>query len=318
MKYLILTISILYTSLAQAYDTRPSLFISREVETTSDEIRLGDISTIKGNEIEFAKLITDLKSISFGPSPRPLGVKTIRGEEILSAIEARGIPRDAFGYSLPVTVEIKRAGRVLKNEEVVDSVRDKLNKNPELDLQIRNIVWDTEQVIPLGMARIESELLGSPVSGKLPMRVSVFIGDQLSSRFLATAQVDDWKAIPVLRTKVERGMLINSSDLQMVRTNLASLPNDIALTVEEVSGRRVTKSILNGEPVRRSNVDIPPLVEKGKLVRMRFQSGGFTAVATGVANGAGQLNDEIEIRNDRSNKIVKGKIISQDEVLVKN
>jgi flagella basal body P-ring formation protein FlgA len=318
MRKVILIVLYLLPNISFATDLRPVLDLPKQVEVNSDVIKLGEIAVIKVLDTGYSKLVEDLKKVNLGEAPRPLSYKNISGEEILNLIEANGIPRDAFGYSLPVQVSIKRAGRILKIDEVTDSVREKVNKDPNLDIQIKSVNWDTEQILPLGTAKIDAELLSGSVAGKMPVRISVFIGDVLSSRFLATALVDDWKALPILKSKVERGSLIHPSDLQMVRTNLAGLPSDIALSVEEITGRRVTKTILNGEPVRRSDVDIPPLIEKGKIVKMKFQTGGFTAIATGVAMTNGQIDEEIEIKNDRSHKIVKGKITSKDEVLVKN
>ena len=299
-----------------ALDQRPSLYLEPDREVQNDKIYLGEIAIIRGNETEYAKLIGDLRGIELGESPRPLSSKIFRGEDILAAIDARGIPREAFGYSIPKQITVKRAGRLLTNQEVVESVKSKINTNPDLDLQVKSISWDTDQVLPLGAARIESEILGTPARGKLPLRISVMIDDAVSSRFLATALVDDWKSIPVLKTRLERGMLINPSDIQIVRTNMAGLPPDVALKPEDITGKRVTKSVGFGEPLRRADIDIPPVVEKGKVLKMKFQSGGFVAVATGVALQSGQLEDLIELRNERSNKVVKGKIVSQDEVVI--
>lgn len=307
---------ILFSLECLALDPRPSLYIDSTKEINSAEILLGDVAFIRGNEEVYSKLIGDLKAVSLGDAPRPLASKKFRGEDILAAIDAKDIPREAFGYSIPKEVTVTRSGRILGQQEVLDSLKAKISKNSSLDLQVKKITWDTDQVLPLGAIRIESELLGSATRGKLPVRVSVLIDDNVTARFLATAIVDDWKSIPTLNSRLERGMLVNPSDIQMIRTNLADLPTDVATSVAEISGKRLKKTVNYGEPLRRSDIDIPPVIEKGKVIKIRFQSGNFTAVASGVAIQSGQIDDLIEVRNDRSNKVVKGKVISPEEVLI--
>jgi flagellar basal body P-ring formation protein FlgA len=98
----------------------------------------------------------------------------------------------------------------------------------------------------------------------------------------------------------------------------ASLPIDVALTPDEITGKRVTKTLSSGDPVRRSDIEIPPVIERGKLVKMIYRSGGFTATASGVALESGFLDGAIKIRNDHSNKVVKAKVLNPEEVLVLN
>lgn len=315
--YLLLSLFAL-SGLAIAEDFRPTVKVNSQVEVTKDKVYLGDVADISGDEQLFSKLISDLKIIDLGDAPRPMGSKIVKGEEILSIIDSRGIPREAYGYSLPSQITVSRAGRVLINQEVLESIKSKINSDSALDIQVRNVRWDIEQVIPLGASRIESEILGKPNQGKMPVRVSVLMDNNLVSKFLATAYVDDWKSIPVLKSKVERGMLISSEDIQMIRANITNLPQDIATDPREIEGKRVIRSVALGEPLRRSDLDIPPAIEKGKLIKMKFQSGSFTAIATGLAMQSGHLDEAIEVKNERSNKVVKGKIISSEEVLINN
>lgn len=306
------------TGISYAQDYRPSLRIEPQVEVSRDKVYLGDISSIKGDDQLFSKLIGDLKAIELGDAPRPMGSKILKGEEILSIIDGKGIPREAFGYTLPMQVTISRPGRVLTNQEVLESIKNKVNDDASIDMQVRSVRWDVEHVVPLGASRIESEILGKAVQGKMPVRINVITDESVSARFLATAIVDDWRSVPVLKNKVERGMLISQEDIQIIRANVTNLPTDIALDPQEIQGKRVIKSVSLGEPLRRSDLDIPPAVEKGKTVKMKFQSGAFTAVATGIAIQSGQIDDLIDVKNDRSNKIVKGKVVSHDEVLISN
>jgi len=150
----------------------------------------------------------------------------------------------------------------------------------------------------------------------MPVRISVFNDSELTSRFLATALVDDWKSVPIVRGRLDKGAVIRSEDIQIVRANLATLPQDVTFNIDEVVGRRALRGIMSGETIRKSDIDIPPVIEKGKIVSMIYSSGGFTARATGIAMRDGIEGEKIELKNERSNKIVKGKVVGPGEVMI--
>ncbi len=301
---------------ATAQEYRPRLSIASEVQVNSETVLLGDIASIEGRFEEFETLLNDLKGTTLGVKLRPLENITIPGTKILESIEAQGIPLDAFGYSIPVEIKIIRGGRSISKEEVLSAAKAQLQSDLTLEIAVKGVEWETDQVIPAGETTYHIETLGAPDRGKMPIRVTARQKDQASARFLATALVDDWKSIPVVRGRLDRGSVIGAADIQVIRTNLATLPIDIALSPEEITGKRVIKSLSSGEPVRLSDLDIPPVIERGKLVKMIYKSGGLTATASGISMEPGFSDNVIQVRNDRSNKIVKGKVLNAEEVLV--
>jgi len=314
--FILLIFIIACTAEAYASDGRPTLYIPSKITTKAESPKIGDIAVIKTPFIEYEEVTKKLSEISLGLSLRPKAHNEMRGEEILAIINREGIPLEAFGYSIPVTVTIEREGVTLSKEEVTESLREELANNPTLDVQLKGIEWQTEQVLPAKPTKIQAEILGSAVKGKMPVRISVFNDSELSSRFLATALVDDWKSVPIVRGRLDKGSVIRNEDIQIVRANLATLPQDVSFSIDEVIGRRALRGIGSGEAIRKSDIDMPPVIEKGKVVDMIYNSGGFTARATGIALQDGGEGEKIELKNDRSHKVVKGKIMNPNEVLI--
>ena len=301
---------------AESTDVRPRLIVAPFATVKGGEIHVGDIAKIVSPSPAFEKLVSDLKAVSLGDSPPPRGKRGIPGAKVLSTIEAAGIPSDALGYSIPQMVTVEREGRVLATDEVLDEVRGLLSKEANFDLQVREISWEHAQILPSGAARFAVERLGEPSAGKLPIRVTVFVDDVPASRFVATAVVDDWREVPVLNRTLERGMLIAPEDVEVVRLNLFKQPADVSSDVEEVVGKRVKSRINAGETVRKSGVDIPPLIPQGKRVTMLYRGGGISATASGVAVDAGLKGGTIRVRNESSKRVVRAKILTEEEVEV--
>jgi flagella basal body P-ring formation protein FlgA len=240
----------------------------------------------------------------------------ISGVKILAAIEEAGIPADTLGYAIPRLVNVTRAGRVIEKKEVLDAVAASLRGDSSLDVKVRDVRWSHGQIVPEGVASFEIARVGQLNGGKVPLKVNVLIEGKSVARFLATAIVDDWREVPVLNKTLERGMLISPSDVELVRLNLFKQPVDIVSQVQSVVGKRLKSRVRAGGPIRESFIDIPPTIVQGKRITMRYASGGLVATATGKAMEDGLRGERIRVKNDSSNKIVRGFIVDENNVEV--
>jgi len=294
-----------------------TVVVSPKARVKSAKITLGGIANIQQGEPEFAELANRLRELEIADAPPPSGSVNIVGESILNKIKESGIDIESFGYSIPKVVEVERAGHVISADEVLQVVRQKLHEDKTLDLQVREVSWRNTQVIPEGTERVLSiQPLGVPSAGKLPLRVEASVDGEHVARFLATAVVDDWREVPVLSRALERGQLISPTDIQIVRLNLYKQPADIVDDVTEVFGRRAKAGMAAGETIRRSQIDLPPVVAKGQKVSIVYNNGPLYATATGVAMEDGQKKQIITVRNEQSKKVVTAEIVSEDEVKV--
>lgn len=299
-----------------AEEVRPTVIVVPEVKIRGANITLGDIANIIYEGEDKATRIVELREIPLGEAPTPKGRLTLAGAKIIQAIEDAGIKRESIGYSIPHTVVVERLGRSIDAAELLPVVRDKLAAEADYDLQVREVVLKNGQVVPVGESEYEVQILGKPQGGKIPVRVAAYVEKEPAARFLATAIVDDWREVPVLKRNIERGMLISADDVELVRLNLFNQPRDVASDTEEVVGRRVKTRLRAGDVVRKTTIDIPPTITRGKQVTMTFQKGIFKATALGQALDDGLEGEFIRLKNVDSKKVLRAKIVSKDEVIV--
>ena len=307
---------LLVTSFAFAEENRPTVIVVPQVKISGSNITLGDVANIIYEGEDKEQRIHELGEIPLGESPSPKGRLTISGAKILQHIEDSGIPRESIGYSIPHTVVVERLGRSIEAAELLPVVRDVLARKASYDLQVREVILKRSQVIPVGESEYDIQMLGKPQGGKIPIRIAAFVDKEPAARFLATAMVDDWREVPVLKNTLERGMLISADDLEVVRLNLFNQPRDVASETQEVIGRRVKSRLRAGDVVRKSTIDIPPTIPRGKEVTMVFQKGVFKATAVGKALDDGLEGEFIRLRNIDSKKVLRAKIVSADEVVI--
>ncbi|MCB0358670.1 MAG: flagellar basal body P-ring formation protein FlgA [Bdellovibrionales bacterium] len=295
---------------------RPRLTVFSKGTVEGSEIRLGDIATIAIHDETQRDLATALAAVSLGDAPAPKGSTTLLGTVILQRIEGAGFDVGGIGYSIPRTVIVERSGRLLQREEVIEALKSKLNGKEAEAVKIRDVHWTQDYILPTGQTELIVQPLGKPSGGKLPLRVSVRVDGHSAARFLAHAMVDYWKEVPVLSRTVDRGMLISPDDIQLVRVNLNNQPSDIVNAVEDAVGKQTKTRIAAGETIRRSHIDIPPTVERGAHVTIRFVRRGLHATASGVAVEDGQADQIISVQNAQSKRIVQARVISPELVEV--
>jgi flagella basal body P-ring formation protein FlgA len=89
-----------------------------------------------------------------------------------------------------------------------------------------------------------------------------------------------------------------------------------ALSLEQAVGLAPRRPIRAGQPIPRSAVELPLLVEQGEMVGLEAHVGGALLKAKVRAEGSGRAGDAILVRNVESGKSFQARIIRKDWVAV--
>lgn len=295
---------------------RPRLIAAANVEVEGETITLGKIARITSSFAEHEELVAKLKALNLGPAPAPRMSLAIPGARVLEVIRESGIDPDSIGYSIPKSITVSRGGQVVTFDQVLPEVRRTIAQNEKLDLQVREVTWSHGQIVPAGDLSFDVEMLGKPQKGSVPLRIIAYVDDKPAARFLATAIVDDWREVPVLNKTIERGMLISPSDIELIRLNLFKQSPDIAEHSRQVVGRRAKNTLAAGSTIKKSMIDIPPVIPQGARVKMIYSNGLLEASATGMAMEDGFDNSVIKLKNVSTRRIVEGRVMGPETVEV--
>lgn len=306
------------TALGQDAVSKPTLLVGRVSKVRGEQITLGEIGQITSEDGSMNQLVSKLRGIVIADAPSPGGSLQLMGQRIVDAMTAAQIDLGAILFSIPPVVIVQREGRIVTPEEVLATAQQVFSRrNNDGEIKVKQVIWDQDQLVPIGQSSLSVEPLGESSGGKLPLRISVSVDGVPAAKFLATAIVDDWRSIPVLNKTIERGMFISELDVELVRTNVATLSGDVASVPQELVGRAAKTKLSAGESVRKSMIDIPPTITKGARVIARYGSGGLTITAAAVAVDDGFKDREIRVRNESSQKIVRAVVIDDKTVEVR-
>ena len=84
----------------------------------------------------------------------------------------------------------------------------------------------------------------------------------------------------------------------------------------ELVGMVARRTLLAGRLIARNTIGEPDLVQKGKIIPIRFEQGPLIITASVLALQSGALNDMIQVRNIDSGKVVVATVDADGSVRI--
>ncbi|RLA87088.1 MAG: flagella basal body P-ring formation protein FlgA [Deltaproteobacteria bacterium] len=280
------------------------VMVPPEARVEGDWIRLGDIATIQGDD---PLKVKELRGVVLGRSPLPGTCRYLRRSQIQASI--RGV--DLF---CPPRVKVVRASQVICPEKIRELatayIRERLSFAEKVEISCVRIRGKV--ILPQGPWRY---LVLNP-SGRLLGRVSLvllFKAKGREAKALVFAEVHAWAKVVVAKKKIRPYHLIEEGDLMMEERDLAGLAGFIT-DLREVVGKRSKGVIPMGAPIRWDQIEVPPVVKKGKVVRIVLETPWIRATALGAALENGRRGERIRVMNLSSRREIIAEVLDRSTV----
>jgi len=177
------------------------------------------------------------------------------------------------------------------------------------DFQLRGV--DTSRV------RVELSARGSGrTSGIVPVTVVLSDDDEVLKRGIVTTRVVSHRSIWVAARPLQKGALLQESDLRSVRHESRRVPKGATTDLDSLLGKELERSVREGAVIRAEWLDLPSVVERGQRVRLVIQRSGLRIEGVGRAVSDGALGEEIRVVNLDSRREVSGRAAGEGVVVV--
>ncbi|MFQ5563001.1 MAG: flagellar basal body P-ring formation chaperone FlgA [Parvularculaceae bacterium] len=250
--------------------------------------------------------------------PRPF--RTIRSEN------ASGRPFYAPGFLAYATILMWLLLTVLSPVRAQESLppRAPADVVAEIEAALRaqglgpnaEIIFDDPQA-PIRAAATSAVLTveqtsRNPVTGRFIVRLRAGDGGPL---FALAGTARERVAFPVPVREFERGETLREDDIDFVESAEVR-PNAYIRDADELIGKETRRPLRKGAPVRPSDVVAPVLVKRGELVTMTYSVEGLRLTHMGVALDSGAKGEVIDIRNVRSERVLKAAVSGRGAAVV--
>ncbi len=187
---------------------------------------------------------------------------------------------------------------------------------PKESLVITNFVVEPKKVsVPDGykeVVRLKHQL--KPGSNNL--LVDYLFNGRLVARVRILGYVEVMLPVVVLKHPLPRHAIIKAEDLATERRPLTRLAKDVVFKPEEAIGLRTKISLRAGKVLRRSAIEVAPVIKRGSLVRIIAEGKNFTVTAIGEARQDGRPGEIIRVRNLSSKREIFAQVIDEKTVKV--
>ncbi|HET6606264.1 MAG TPA: flagellar basal body P-ring formation chaperone FlgA [Rhodopila sp.] len=251
-----------------------------------------------------------------GPGPAP-GDRIIVEAAQLNAI-ARQFNVPWRSVSSADRAVLEWPGRPLRQDEATDAIKAAITAAGGSD----DIDIDTPGFVPPMV----------PMDAAVSVAVSQLDFDANTGHFTASLTITgdtmnaittriSGKAEPMVTAMVSVSRLLpetilRAEDVKPARIRASRMPEQAALTVDQIEGMELRRPIAAGQPLRLSDLMRPPLVQRGAIVRMEVSVGDLRVSDQATAIDDGAEGDRIRVQNLNSHAFVYADVVGPDRVRV--
>lgn len=160
-------------------------------------------------------------------------------------------------------------------------------------------------------AKLESP--AQPV-GRVTVRVSCR-GPSPWSVFVP-AQVRLYRQVLVANRALKRDSILGAADVTLSERDVGLLSQGYLTSLEQALGNKVTRAILPDQVLVPSQLQLAEVVRKGDQVVLSARSGSISVRMPGEALGDGAPGQQIRVKNQRSGRVVKARVMGPGQVEV--
>jgi len=153
-------------------------------------------------------------------------------------------------------------------------------------------------------------------------------GDQIRARILVKIDCGNSVALhlavdvaifsPVVasNTAISRKTLLSAADITLQEVNILTNTRAMILDPNQVIGKELKRAVRIGTVISPAMLAMPILVKRGDNVVIIAKKGPLIVRVTGTALASGRMGQQIAVRNQSSERTVKGWVNGPGEILV--
>lgn len=135
-------------------------------------------------------------------------------------------------------------------------------------------------------------------------------------KIYTTASIRTFQKVAIAIRPLARGAVVSREDFRFERKDISKLRQGFLTSDEQILNKQTKRALSRGAVFSAANLRSQQLIKRGQRVTIRAQSPTFDIRMSGLALMDGEAGQQIRVRNDKSKRIVEGKVIAPGIVQV--
>ena len=279
-------------------------------------LRLGEVARVR---MDGESVRPDLAGLELCPAPLPGKKMTITRVRLLLLLRSQKIKAGDVRFSGAKETVVVRDAQTVTAKQIRRVVRKYLEKEVPRssgEVEIGRITVPRNLLLPAG--KIAWQVAPPPHTaflGNTPIQVILRASGETREVWV-NADIRVYVPVVTARHPIARLSEIDANDVTVERRNLAGMHADYFSSIQDIVGTRSRSFIRVGEPIRKNQVEIPPVVRRGDLVTLEVENRLLRILARGKVLENGIPGALVRVQNIASKKEVYGKVIDAGTVRI--
>lgn len=306
----------LITQIKSMADELNSIIINENPTVEGKEIYLGDIASIKTND---ASILETLRKIHICQSANPGSSVKINISYIKSRARQQGIQIESLVWDCPENITIQTKSQVISTKDIQlyaeNFIKEKLMKADAI-INIQPTKDLKPIILPYGKMDIKVDSFSRyPINGYYSLRFTFLINGREYGKQIIPFNIEVIKEIVTASKPIEINKIISEDDLTITAKDIG-LSFDVFYEKEKLIGKKAKKSIGKDSFITSDMIETPPIIKKGDLIAIVFESSSLKITTQGKAMENGINGQVIRVVNTSSLKELQAQVIDEKTVKV--
>lgn len=193
-----------------------------------------------------------------------------------------------------------------------------------MDFLLEQFPSTNEEKVRISVAHLDPRIVIKPCSvpliANIPeknntrnVNIKISCDESISWKIYLSAKVEITKAILIARNTISKGDILDESNVELAYIPINKIRGDKSTDTLAIFGAKAKKRIAQGRAISKKSIC---LVCKGDVVTIIASSKSFNIKTQGVALSSGNINEQIRVKNTRSNKVITPRIKAINQVVI--
>jgi flagella basal body P-ring formation protein FlgA len=224
----------------------------------------------------------------------------------------------ALGYSSLVTADATRPEQLIDAgeeflEQAVTDYLQRSNIDGRHEIQINRL--DPRLRLPL-CGQSLTTTLESPAEpiGRVTLRVRC--DSDAPWTVFVPGQVRLYREVVIANRPLKRDNLVTEMDVMLAERDVGLLNQGYLSALTQAIGKKLTRPLSPDQVLAPFHVQLAEVIRRGDQVVISARSGGISVKMPGEALSDGTPGKQIRVRNQRSNRVIRARVIGPGQVEV--
>ncbi len=210
-------------------------------------------------------------------------------------------------------------GQLIDQQEIRQILDDYLAEQSELlphvDLRFKSLSLPKPYRVPEG--RIVHQVIPAKpgVIGSRRVTLMTRVDGRIVSNQSIRVEIEALADVAIATGSLRRGTVLRPEDVELRYQDISRLKTAI-FSLDNLVGKRLKRSVRLGDPLKKDQVEFPPVIKRGEQVIIQARRRGFLLTATGLAKQDGSTGDAIRVTNATSHKEIVCQVVAPGLVRV--